>query len=135
MGLNDRRSYGSKNPGATNELRSGNKRAAVATLLLDGLKGGLPVMLVRWAGENYGLCDGTIAAVALAAFAGHLYPAFFKFQSGKEVATAAGALLGIESMLGLATLLTWIIMAFFSRDVSLASMVSAVFAPFFLHPG
>ena len=131
MGLNDPRSYGSKNPGATNVLRSGNKLAAVATLLLDGLKGWLPVMLVKWVGQDYGLGDGTIAAVALAAFAGHLYPVFFKFKGGKGVATAAGALLGIEWMLGLATLLTWLIVAFFSRYVSLASIASAAFAPFF----
>ncbi|MBC7444518.1 MAG: glycerol-3-phosphate 1-O-acyltransferase PlsY [Polaromonas sp.] len=131
MGLNDPRSYGSKNPGATNVLRSGSKLAAVATLLLDGLKGWLPVMLVKWFGPDYGLGDGTVAAVSLAAFVGHLFPVFFKFKGGKGVATAAGALLGIEWLLGLATLLTWAIVVFFSRYVSLASMASAVFAPFF----
>ena len=131
MGLKDPRSYGSNNPGATNVLRSGNKKAAVATLLLDGLKGWLPVMLVKWLGKDYGLEDGTIAAVAFAAFLGHLYPVFFKFQGGKGVATAAGALLGIEWMLGLATLATWLIIAYFTRYSSLASMASAAFAPLF----
>ena len=131
MGLKDPRSYGSNNPGATNVLRSGNKKAAVATLLLDGLKGWLPVMLVKWFGKDYGLEDGTIAGVAFAAFLGHLYPVFFKFQGGKGVATAAGALLGIEWLLGLATLATWLIIAYFMRYSSLASMVSAAFAPLF----
>ena len=129
MGLKDPRSYGSNNPGATNVLRSGNKMAAVATLLLDGLKGWLPVVLVKWFGKDYGLEDGTMAAVAFAAFLGHLYPVFFKFQGGKGVATAAGALLGIEWLLGLATLATWLIIAYFTRYSSLASMVSAAFAP------
>ena len=131
MGLKDPRSYGSNNPGATNVLRSGNKKAAVATLLLDGLKGWLPVMLVKWFGKDYGLDDGTIAAVAFAAFLGHLYPVFFKFQGGKGVATAAGALLGIEWLLGLATLGTWLIIAYFTRYSSLASMASAAFTPLF----
>ena len=131
MGLKDPRGYGSKNPGATNVLRSGNKAAAVATLLLDGLKGWLPVMLVKWFGGDYGLGDGTVAAVGLAAFLGHLYPVFFQFKGGKGVATAAGVLLGISWLLGLATLATWGIVVFFSRYVSLASMAAAVFAPFF----
>ena len=131
MGLKDPRSYGSNNPGATNVLRSGNKKAAIATLLLDGLKGWLPVMLVKWFGKDYGLEDGTIAAVAFAAFLGHLYPVFFKFRGGKGVATAAGALLGIEWLLGLATLATWLIIAYFTRYSSLASIASAAFAPLF----
>ena len=131
FGLSDPRSYGSKNPGATNVLRSGSKAAAVSTLLLDGLKGWLPVMLVRWFGGDYGLGDGTVAAVALAAFVGHLYPVFFQFKGGKGVATAAGVVLGISGVLGLATLATFGIVVFFSRYVSLASMAAAVFAPFF----
>ncbi len=131
LGLKDPRSYGSNNPGATNVLRSGSKTAAIATLLLDGLKGWLPVVLVKWFGKDYGLGDGTMAAVAFAAFLGHLYPVFFKFQGGKGVATAAGALLGIEWLLGLATLVTWLIVAYFTRYSSLASMVSAAFAPLF----
>ena len=131
MGLKDPRSYGSHNPGATNVLRSGNKKAAVATLLLDGLKGWLPVVLVKWFGKDYGLEDGTMAAVAFAAFLGHLFPIFFKFQGGKGVATAAGALLGIDWLLGLATLATWLIIAYFTRYSSVASMASATFAPLF----
>ena len=131
FGLSDPRSYGSKNPGATNVLRSGNKAAAIATLLLDGLKGWLPVVLVKGFGAEYGLGDGAVAAVALAAFVGHLYPVFFQFKGGKGVATAAGVVLGISGVLGLATLATFGIVVFFSRYVSLASMAAAVFAPFF----
>ncbi|MGD9774951.1 glycerol-3-phosphate 1-O-acyltransferase PlsY [Diaphorobacter sp.] len=131
MGLSDPRTYGSKNPGATNVLRSGSKVAAVVTLLFDALKGWLPVVLVRWFGAPYGLQEGTVALVALAAFAGHLWPVFFRFQGGKGVATALGVLVGISGWLGLATLLTWIIIAFFFRYSSLASLVAAVFAPFF----
>ncbi len=131
MGLKDPRSYGSNNPGATNVLRSGNKKAAIATLLLDGLKGWLPVVLVKWFGKDYGLEDGTMAAVAFAAFLGHLFPVFFRFQGGKGVATAAGALLGIDWLLGLATLSTWLIIAYFTRYSSVASMASAAFAPLF----
>ena len=129
MGLSDPRSYGSGNPGATNVLRSGSKKAAIATLLLDAFKGWLPVMLVKWFGEPYGLGDGTMAAVGLAAFLGHLYPVFFKFQGGKGVATAVGVLLAFQPLLALATLLTFAIIVFFTRYVSLASMVAAVFAP------
>jgi glycerol-3-phosphate acyltransferase PlsY len=131
MGLNDPRSYGSKNPGATNVLRSGSKPAAVATLLLDALKGWLPVVLVKWFGADYGLGDGTVAAVGFAAFLGHLYPVFFQFKGGKGVATAAGVLLGVSWILGLATLATWVIIAFFSRYSSLASLAAAVFAPLY----
>ena len=131
MGLKDPRSYGSHNPGATNVLRSGSKQAAIATLLLDGLKGWLPVMLVKWYGKDFGMEDATMAAVAFAAFLGHLFPVFFGFKGGKGVATAAGVLLGIDWLLGLATLATWLIIAFFTRYSSLASMVSAAFAPIF----
>ena len=131
MGLKDPRSYGSKNPGATNVLRSGSKAAAIVTLLLDGLKGWLPVVLVKWFGKDYGLEDGTVAAVAFAAFLGHLFPVFFKFKGGKGVATAAGVLLGVDWLLGLATLATWLIVAYFSRYASAASMASAAFAPLF----
>jgi len=131
MGLNDPRTYGSKNPGATNVLRSGNKAAAVITLLLDALKGWLPVVAVKWWGEAWGLGDGTVALVGLAAFLGHLFPVFFRFQGGKGVATAAGVILGFEPWLGLAALLTWVIVAFFFRYSSLASIVTAVFAPTF----
>ena len=131
MGLNDPRTYGSGNPGATNVLRSGNKAAAVVTLLLDALKGYLPVVLVQQFGGAYGLDEGTLALVGLAAFLGHLWPVFFHFKGGKGVATAAGVLLGLNPWLGLATLATWIIIAAFTRYSSLAALVSAVFAPFY----
>ena len=131
MGLSDPRTYGSKNPGATNVLRSGSKAAAAVTLLFDALKGWLPVVLVRWFGAPYGLEEGTMALVGLAAFLGHLWPVFFRFEGGKGVATALGVLVGISGWLGLATLLTWVIIAFFFRYSSLASLVAAVFAPFF----
>lgn len=129
MGLSDPRSYGSHNPGATNVLRSGNKLAALLTLLLDGVKGWLPVYAVVQFGVAYGLGQGSLALVALAAFAGHVWPVFFRFQGGKGVATAAGVLFGIEPLLGLATFATWLIVAFFSRYSSLAALASAVFAP------
>lgn len=131
MGLSDPRTYGSKNPGATNVLRSGSKAAAIITLLLDAVKGWLPVALVRWFGQPYGLEEGTMALVGLAAFLGHLWPVFFRFEGGKGVATALGVLLGISGWLGLATLLTWIIVAFFFRYSSLASLAAAVFAPLY----
>ncbi len=129
MGLNDPRTYGSKNPGATNVLRSGSKAAAIVTLLLDALKGWLPVVLVKWYGARYGLAEGTLALVGLAAFLGHLYPVFFRFVGGKGVATALGVIVGINPLLGLAVGASFGIVVFFSRYVSLASMVAAVFAP------
>jgi acyl phosphate:glycerol-3-phosphate acyltransferase len=131
MGLNDPRTYGSGNPGATNVLRSGNKAAAIATLLLDALKGFVPVMLVHEFGAAHGLGEGTLALVGLGAFIGHLWPVFFGFKGGKGVATAAGVLLGLNPWLGLATLATWLIIAAFSRYSSLAAIVAAVFAPFY----
>lgn len=129
MGLSDPRTYGSGNPGATNVLRSGSKSAAIVTLLLDAAKGWLPVMLVKWFGPAYGLGEGTQAMAGLAAFLGHLYPVFFAFKGGKGVATAVGVLLAFEPLLALATLITFSIIVFFFRYVSLASMVAAVFAP------
>jgi glycerol-3-phosphate acyltransferase PlsY len=131
MGLHDPRTYGSGNPGATNVLRSGNKAAALLTLAFDALKGYVPVVLVLLFGEPYGLGAGTAAMVGVAAFIGHLWPVFFKFQGGKGVATAAGVLLAINPWLGLATLLTWVIIAVFFRYSSLASITAAVFAPFY----
>lgn len=131
MGLGDPRSYGSGNPGATNVLRSGNKLAAILTLALDALKGYLPVLAVVLWGEPHGLSEGSAAAVGVAAFLGHLYPVFFSFKGGKGVATAAGVLFGLNPLLGLATLLTWAIVAFFTRYSSLAAIASAVFAPFY----
>jgi glycerol-3-phosphate acyltransferase PlsY len=129
MGLDDPRTYGSQNPGATNVLRSGNKQAAMATLLLDALKGFFPVFLVKLYGAPLGLDERAVALVALAAFIGHVWPVFFRFQGGKGVATAAGVLFGIEPVLGLATLSTWLIVAFFFRYSSLAALSAAVFAP------
>ncbi|RPE72769.1 acyl-phosphate glycerol-3-phosphate acyltransferase [Tibeticola sediminis] len=131
MGLADPRTFGSGNPGATNVLRSGSKKAAVLTLLLDAAKGWLPVVAVASLGAPYGLGTGTVALVGLAAFLGHLYPVFFGFQGGKGVATAAGVLLALQPWLGAATLLTWILIAGFFRYSSLASIVAAVFAPLF----
>ena len=131
MGLADPRTYGSHNPGATNVLRSGSKKAAVLTLALDALKGYAPVVAVKLWGPAWGLGEGTVALVALGAFLGHLWPVFFHFKGGKGVATAAGVLFAIEPWLGAATLLTWVIIAAFFRYSSLASIVSAVFAPFY----
>jgi glycerol-3-phosphate acyltransferase PlsY len=129
MGLDDPRTYGSQNPGATNVLRSGNRQAAIATLLLDALKGFLPVFVIKHWGPAWGLDERAVALVAMSAFMGHVWPVFFRFQGGKGVATAAGVILGIEPMLGLATLGTWLIVAFFFRYSSLAALSAAVFAP------
>jgi glycerol-3-phosphate acyltransferase PlsY len=129
FGLADPRTFGSKNPGATNVLRSGSKAAAITTLLLDAMKGLVPVLLVRAFGRPYGLDEGTVGLVALAAFLGHLFPVFFRFQGGKGVATFIGAVFGIHWLLGIATGLTWLIIAFFFRYSSLASLIAAVFAP------
>jgi acyl phosphate:glycerol-3-phosphate acyltransferase len=131
MGLNDPRTYGSKNPGATNVLRSGSKTAAIVTLLLDALKGFIPVVAVRYFGSALNLGDGTVALVALAAFLGHLYPVFFKFKGGKGVATAVGVVLGIHWILGLACIASFAILLYFFRYVSLASIAGAAFAPFY----
>ncbi len=129
MGLQDPRTYGSQNPGATNVLRSGSKAAAVLTLLLDAVKGWLPVFVVqRLPGMDL---DAVIAACALAAFAGHVWPVFFRFKGGKGVATAAGVLFGVDLWLGLATMATWLIVAYFSRYSSLAAVAAAIFAPAF----
>ena len=131
MGLGDPRSYGSGNPGATNVLRSGNKGAAVLTLVLDALKGFMPVWAVAAFGAPWGLGEGTAALVGVAAFLGHLWPVFFGFKGGKGVATAAGVLIGLNPWLGVGTLVTWLIIAYFFRYSSLAAMVSALFAPFY----
>jgi glycerol-3-phosphate acyltransferase PlsY len=130
-GIADPRSYGSKNPGATNVLRSGRKGAALATLALDALKGYLPVLACLIWGPRFGLGETEAAFVGLAAFLGHLWPVFFRFQGGKGVATAAGALMAINPGLGLATLLSWALIALFFRYASLASIVAAAFAPFY----
>jgi len=129
MGLNDPRTFGSKNPGATNVLRSGSKAAAILTLLLDAAKGWLPVVLVKWYGPAYGLGDGSMALVGLAAFLGHVFPVFFRFVGGKGVATALGVLLGLSGWLGLITVLVWLVMAAVFRYSSLASITAALLAP------
>ncbi len=131
MGLNDPRTYGSKNPGATNVLRSGSKSAAITTLALDALKGFIPVLLVKVWGPDVGLGEGTLGLVALAAFVGHVFPVFFKFKGGKGVATAAGVLFGVHWVLGLACLASFAIILYFFRYVSLASIAVAAFAPFY----
>ena len=131
MGLADPRSYGSKNPGATNVLRTGNKRAALLTLLGDAAKGAVAVLLVQWAAARFGFGAATIACSALAVFAGHLFPVFHGFAGGKGVATAAGVLLALSPWLGLATLGTWLLVALVTRYSSLAALVSAAAAPVF----
>lgn len=129
--LADPRSYGSHNPGATNVLRSGNKAAAVLTLLGDAFKGWLAVYLAQHFASAGGWGEATIAAAALAVFVGHLWPIFFRFQGGKGVATALGVLLGINVWLAVAVLVTFLIMMVFFRWVSFASIVAAVFAAFY----
>jgi acyl phosphate:glycerol-3-phosphate acyltransferase len=129
--LADPRTYGSKNPGATNVLRSGNKKAALVTLLGDCFKGWLAVWLAKRFGPGFGLGEGGVALVAIAVFVGHLWPVFFRFVGGKGVATALGVLLGLNIWLGVATLATWLIIAYAFRYSSLAALVASVFAPFY----
>ena len=129
FGLADPRSYGSKNPGATNVLRSGNKVAAVMTLFGDMFKGWLAVYLAQTLGPKYGFAIGLVGVVALAVFFGHLYPVFLKFKGGKGVATAAGVLLALDPVLGLVTLGVWLTIAFTLRYSSLAALVAAAAAP------
>ncbi len=125
MGLPDPRSEGSRNPGATNVLRFGGKKAAAITLTGDFLKGLLPVLLARLAGlEDIGL-----ALTALAAFLGHLYPVFFGFEGGKGVATAFGAILGLSWPVALAALAIWLFMAFVVRISSLSALTAAALTP------
>jgi len=125
FGLADPRSYGSGNPGATNVLRSGNKAAAILTLLFDALKGYVPVV-VAW---HLGLSELVVTVVGLGAFIGHLWPVFFKFEGGKGVATAAGVLLGFAPGLGGLVLLVWITMAVVFRYSSLAALTASLAAP------
>ena len=125
LGLPDPRSEGSRNPGATNVLRFGGKKAAAITLAGDFLKGLLPVLLARLAG----LDDLGLALTALAAFLGHLYPVFFGFEGGKGVATSLGVMLGLSWPLALAALATWLFMAFVVRISSLSALTAAVLTP------
>ena len=129
--LEDPRTYGSQNPGATNVLRTGNKAAAALTLLGDCVKGWIAVAAAVYLNQSLQLGDEVIAGVAFAVFAGHLWPVFFRFQGGKGVATALGVLLGLNPILGLATLTTWLIIARAFRYSSLAALAAAVFAPFY----
>ncbi|MES2182539.1 MAG: glycerol-3-phosphate 1-O-acyltransferase PlsY [Pseudomonadota bacterium] len=125
FGLPDPRTVGSGNPGATNVLRSGKKMAAILTLLGDALKGWLPV----WLALQSDMLMWVVAAVGVAVFLGHLYPIFYKFKGGKGVATALGVMLAISPLLGLAALLTWVIVFALSRYSSLGAIVAAALAP------
>ena len=133
MGLPDPYTYGSGNPGATNVLRTGNKKAAVLTLIGDGAKGFIAVLLARLllgdASLTQTLNSWVLCGVVLAVFLGHLFPIFHGFRGGKGVATACGILFGINWVLGLATLSTWLIVAFFTRYSSLAAICAAIFGP------
>jgi acyl phosphate:glycerol-3-phosphate acyltransferase len=133
LGLPDPHTYGSGNPGATNVLRSGRKIAALLTLLGDAGKGWLAVWLALRYLPQFGVEQRWAAACALAVFLGHLFPVFHGFRGGKGVSTAAGILLAIDPWLGLGTLATWVVIAFFFRYSSLAAIVSAVFAPFYAY--
>ena len=133
MGLPNPHSYGSKNPGATNVLRTGNKKAAILTLLGDSLKGFVALMLAKWILQEHAEPAWFIGGVALAVFLGHVFPIWHRFQGGKGVATAAGVLFGLHWVLGLAALSTWLIMAFFFRYSSLAALTTAIFAPLFAY--
>jgi glycerol-3-phosphate acyltransferase PlsY len=110
-------------------LRSGNKKAAVLTLLFDAVKGWVPVAVLLHFGAAYGLAEGVAAAAGLAAFLGHLYPIFFRFEGGKGVATALGVLMGVSPLLGLAVAVTWLGIAWYFRYSSLAALSAAVLAP------
>ncbi|MFA7668812.1 MAG: glycerol-3-phosphate 1-O-acyltransferase PlsY [Burkholderiaceae bacterium] len=131
MGLQDPRSFGSGNPGATNVLRTGNKKAAVLTLLGDAAKGWLAVMLAAYISRELSLPVALLAACAVAAFLGHVYSIFLKFKGGKGVATALGVLLALEPWLALAVAGSWLFIAYASRYSSLASVVAAVLAPLY----
>ena len=133
MALPDPYTYGSKNPGATNVLRTGNKKAALFTLLGDALKGWAAVLIARivLGAEPSGSLEWVLCAVIIAVFLGHLFPLFHSFRGGKGVATACGILFGINFFLGLATLSTWLIVAFFTRYSSLAAIAAALFAPLY----
>jgi acyl phosphate:glycerol-3-phosphate acyltransferase len=128
-GLPDPRSQGSRNPGATNVLRTGHKGAAIITLLGDVLKGLAPVLIAK----AVGLDPAWVAAVALAAFLGHLYPVFHGFEGGKGVATALGVLLGIHGLTGLAALATWLVAAGVTRISSLGALTAATLTPLYMY--
>jgi glycerol-3-phosphate acyltransferase PlsY len=129
--LPDPRTYGSKNPGATNVLRSGKKAAAILTLLGDAGKGWLAVVLAQYYAPLWGVGDEGIAAVALAVFLGHVFPVFLRFQGGKGVATAVGVLLGLNLWIGLMAIATWLLVAVIGRISSLSALVAAILAPIY----
>lgn len=131
FGLADPRSFGSKNPGATNVLRTGKKLAAALTLLGDAAKGWLAVFLAFRFGPAYGVGEAGIATVALAVFVGHVYPVFFGFHGGKGVATALGILLALNPWLGLGVLATWLLATWLWKTSSLSALVAAGFAPLY----
>jgi glycerol-3-phosphate acyltransferase PlsY len=131
MGIEDPRTYGSRNPGATNVLRSGKKAAAVLTLLGDGLKGLVMVVVAQKFGPQFGVSDAGIAWVALAVIIGHMWPMFFNLQGGKGVATAMGVLFALSPWVGLAVAATWLVVAAVWRYSSLAAMVSLGMAPLY----
>lgn len=131
MGLQDPRSFGSGNPGATNVLRTGNRKAAVLTLIGDAAKGWVAVLLATYASHTVGVAIEVVAVCAVAAFLGHVYSIFLKFKGGKGVATALGALLGLEPWLALVVLSSWLIVAYVSRYSSLASVLAAILAPIY----
>ena len=128
-GLDDPRSYGSGNPGATNVLRSGRKKAAALTLLGDALKGLVAVLLARWLQSHFGLADEVVAAVAVAVLAGHMWPLFFGFKGGKGVATALGVLLALSWPVALICAAVWLMMAFGLKISSLAALAATVISP------
>ncbi|HEY1326563.1 MAG TPA: glycerol-3-phosphate 1-O-acyltransferase PlsY [Casimicrobiaceae bacterium] len=129
FGLPDPHGYGSRNPGATNVLRTGNKAAAILTLLGDGLKGFVAVFVAVRAGAELGTSAWLVAAAALAVFLGHLFPVFHRFAGGKGIATAAGILFAVHWPLGLTLTLVWLIMAFGFRISSLAGLTAALLFP------
>ncbi|MDC7703327.1 glycerol-3-phosphate 1-O-acyltransferase PlsY [Vogesella indigofera] len=133
MKMDDPRTYGSKNPGATNVLRSGKKLAAVLTLLGDGVKGWLAVFLVASFGPAYGLGEQQVAMAGLAVLFGHMWPVFFGFKGGKGVATAVGVLLAFSPWLALAALATWLFMAFVVKISSLSAIVACVMVPVYAY--
>ena len=128
LGLPDPRSQGSGNPGATNVLRIGGKKAAAVTLVGDMLKGLIPVLVAKLLGADMAVQ----AAVALAAFLGHLYPVFFAFKGGKGVATLLGVLLGIHWPVGLLTISTWLVIAKVFKISSLAALLSILVTPLYI---
>lgn len=131
MGLQDPRQFGSKNPGATNVLRTGNKKAAAFTLLGDLLKGTLAVVLAKIIVEHAQLSTAIIAFSAVAAFLGHVFPFTLGFKGGKGVATAVGVLFALQPGIALAAVATWLLVAYLSRYSSLAAMVAAIMAPIY----